>query len=306
MLTLLLLACTDPVDTGSTVASPTIVDCESAQPWLDDGATGVPVEPRLTVRMSYPDDSIELRVHTSDGDVAGRGGYVGHTWVWEPDLPLEPDTLHTITSSFCDGSLDLGATFTTGPAPSSVDLDHLTGRAWSIALADAAWLEPVSLDYALGSELEDTHLLLQLAETDPLQLVAVGSQALQPPACVPTTTLTGSTTSRFELAGDTLWLQGAGTTVALHDPVLIGTFGDPTVPMPELTLRGRVDVRDVLDAQRIPQDVCDLADNAGGECVACPDGVLGCVPFELAHLVATPLDDTSVPVVPPDAPGCSP
>lgn len=225
-----------------------------------------------------------------------------------PERALAPDTLHQLVVDSCAGTTVLpfttsafGGTLTGGSA-------SLIGRTWTLDLADADWVTPSGLAPLFRANVRDPIVIgVQWADEQAIDLI--GTQGLaddgrvtQDPSAatwsLPQAAFDRAPRMRSEAARVALIVQDVPLPV--EDFLLEITFASDGTALGDGVLRGRMDTRDAAGLVGLlsggPAAVCNLAGQAGVDCVPCADGQPYCVEAHLRALGGEELPIRLVPV----------
>lgn len=305
-------------DSGTIIEDPCCCSGLVGEPVPARGATGVYVHGTFQFQFQH-DESMTATFTLQDAsgaDVAlepPRFSEDGETVSFRAAAPLAPSTRYTLGVRYsCDKSFPLE--FTTSATGAAVPPDDVAGRAYTLDLTTALFVEPPGMDALVESLLDELDLRLVLvpeaydAGTDALTFYgglasADGTQDL----CAPTFSLPqaaayGAGPVFVVEAPDGLTLDLRGAPVSAVDLSLSGAFTPDASEIVGLDLRVVIDTRSLvpllaleLDEALADDAVCDLIGTftaGAAQCDACPaDAPLGvgrtCMTLHLVNVVAT-------------------
>lgn len=227
------------------------------------------------------------------------------------DTGPDDDTGEGDTDGDSGGDTDSGGDSGGGdPVESAASL---VGRAWSLDLANARWIEPDGLGSVMGSLTESMPLIGVISATETeLEMLSAQSDAddqdgdgdtdEQAP-CVATNPLGIATfdNPNLSLGPSSLVLESAGYTISFEELMLTGAWSSDGAEL-VVDLEAELDTRPIaplLDPEGGEGAICALvAELEYGECVACStDGEPFCLSVHVANVVGT---EMSVGLTPQD------
>ena len=198
--------------------------------------------------------------------------------------PLDPDS-----DTDTDSDTDSGPNTDTGD---DVGVD-LSGRTYDIDLtgADITWRAPAA-GPTLVTMLQTDHLLL-MVESSGAQIDTVAAAAMvlnrgltqYPCALAIDFSATPFSENPTFVAGPMDASLAAGSTsVPVYGLTFGGTFRTDGSEIEQVEVSGLIDARPISSSQGV--DVCAALPAFGDECVACPDGEIGCVALDVLDSAA--------------------
>ena len=190
--------------------------------------------------------------------------------------------------SDADSDSDADADADTSPDTSDDVQVDLTGRSYDIDLAgaDITWRAP-SAGPTLITMLQTDHLLL-MVEAVGSQIDTVGAAAMMLDRGLtqyPCASAFDFDAAPFGANPDFLVgpldaaLVAGSTSVPLYALSFSGTFNADGSEIAQVAVSALIDARPISSSQGV--DVCAALPSFGDECVACPDGEIGCVALDV-------------------------
>lgn len=307
MTMLFLFACAGGKPGGDDSAARCTVDLDGTVP--GDGEAYWRAD--LEFQLSDPDPTSTITT-----DIPGELGFSDddETVYWHLGAPLAPATAYTAGLTWCQGEHVLDFTTSALGEPLAADI---RGATFALDVSAARFVSPPNTGTQL-SERFDQLVLLTVTAADDGRIAMLGGIAAEGSA--PSTQDFCSSTFEFpsadfssspyvEVSTETLEITVAGYRVAIYGASLSGTFSADGQTLGGAVLTGLVDTRGLGggDTGEAIADVCALAENLGGHCVACPtDGEPLCLALHADQMTGQRVADLALaPVAAANCAGCA-
>lgn len=272
-----------------------------------DQAPAVYYRTAFSWTFTNADESASVSLTGPGGEVTGTGGFVGNTYVWQPDSPLDPSTTYDLALTFCDGEQTANTSFTTSAVGATTDETGLPDKAYVLDLQDPGvnFIEPPGVGGLLQSQLAGVNVLVGVISADATTIEMRGAIAndATPPVqeecteSIPFPTADFSENPYFEIGPETTTITVSGVSVAIQDLKISGAFDSGATTISGAVLEGNVDTRPLVDALAPgagDSGVCDLVGQFGVNCVDCGGGEVFCLSLRVNNINAEELANTTV------------
>lgn len=330
---LLLVACREPVDSGSPTidsdlplddtatddtAGDTALPCTAAVVSIspEDAAPRVPVDGVVTVTLSDGTGTPTITLSADGVPLSGVTTTEGVTATFTPDEPLAAYTTYTTDATVCE-TTPVSHTFTSNGVRLAADV---TGYVYDLPFVgdDLTWNKPALLGSdAFATYMTISHMLFLVESTSGGEIRVVGATAdnsletgwvtdqYRCSAVLDFATGDFSEDPWFDVGPANASLRIGGAEVPAYDFHVSGYFQEGGGAIDQLNLTGLLDTRPLTDGFGF--DVCAFAGAAGDDCEACPDGEILCLAMDIVQ-VATPRQEGGVvdPDVVPENETCEP
>lgn len=269
----------------------------------------------IEVYFTATDSDGEVMLMDSAGtEVSGSTSWSddGTVLYFTPDSALAPSTDYTLMISYCGGNPEV--TFRTSEVGGSVEEDTLVGKAYSIDLGSARFIEPEGIGSVLG-ELLTQNILVGVTAVGGGTIQMVGAISAEgtttQDTCTPSIPFPEADFSQnpyFEIGPEDTTISVAGYTATIGDLQISGAFGPDLSYFSGGTLGGVVDTTTLDDIPDLAElagcdgtsdsCLCDFIAGTGfATCSECPDGSGPyCLTLLADQIVATEIDGTVIEV----------
>ncbi|HND32573.1 MAG TPA: hypothetical protein PLA94_21405, partial [Myxococcota bacterium] len=228
-------------DSAETVAA-CEVQVESSFP--EDGATRLPVDTVLELRLSAPEPDAMLELVGVEGELERLEG--GHLLRWTPLAPLAEGSDFLVRAQVCGSGLL--TSFSTRYPEVQVDLSD---RVYGLDLSKATWEEPAELGSLLSSLMGGPVMLVEVESHQPQELglefwTALPGEREVGRHCTQPTTFQGVSFLEnpwFSATARDGWLSGVSGPVPLWWPTLSGTFAADGASLVELRVEALIEAK---------------------------------------------------------------
>jgi len=272
----------------------------------------------IEVTFTATESEGEVELTDSSGNaVSGESSWddTGTVLYFTPDDPLSPSTDYKLVIHYCGGDPEVD--FRTSEVGTAADTTSMVGKAYTIDLSSARFIEPEGIGSVLGSVLTQSILVgVTAADSSTIQMVgAISTEGTTeqdpctPSIDFPEADFTGN--PYFEIGPQDTTISVAGYTATIGDLYISGAFA------PDASYFAGGELGGVVDTTTL-DDIPDLADLAGCDgtddnclcdfiagtgfaaCSDCPDGSGPyCLTLLADQIVATEIDG-SVEVITED------
>lgn len=266
---------------------------------------------RGTIQVAFTADGSDGTVTLTDSagaEVSGSTSWSddGTVLYFTPSSPLSPSTDYTLSISYCGG--EPSVSFRTSEVGAETDSNSLVGKAYSIDLGSANFIEPEGIGTILG-ELLTQNILVGVTAADDTSIQMIGAisgegteaQDLCTPS-IPFPEADFSENPFFEIGPEDTTITVAGYSATIGDLQISGAFGPDLDYFSGGVLGGVIDTTTLDDIPDLAELAsCDGTDDAclcnfiGGTglatCSECPDGSGPyCLTLLADHIVANEID----------------
>lgn len=295
---------TDPTDTAPpTPACETVSDQFPA-----DQAPAVYYRTAFSWTFTNADTSASVSLSGPMGEATGSGGFVGNTYVWQPDSPLSPSTTYDLSLTYCDGNQTATTSFTTSAVGAEIgDTATLNDKTYVLDLQDPGvnFIEPPGVGGLLQSQLAGVNVLVGVVSAGATSIDMRGAIAndATPPVqeecteSIPFPTADFSENPYFEIGPETTTITVSGVSVQIQNLKISGAFDATGASISGAVLEGNVDTRPLVDSLAPgagDSGVCDLVGQFGVDCVDCGGGEVYCLALKVNNINAAELAGTVV------------
>ena len=272
----------------------------------------------LSVTFTEADDSATVMLMDSAGaEVSGSSSWSddGKTLTFTPDAPLSPSSNYTLAISYCAGSPEVA--FTTSELGAEVDTASLVGKAFTIDLGSANFVEPAGLGAILEGVLEQNILVGVTAASDTtVEMIGAISVAgtTEQDTCTPSIDFPEADFSEnphFSVGPEDTTIAVAGYSATIRGLQISGDFAPDYSYFGGGVLAGTIDSRDLAaipDLQSLTgcdgtddACLCNFISSSGlATCSACSDGEELCLTLLADSIIANEIDGILVVVTEDD------
>jgi len=225
-----------------------------------------------------------------------------------PARALRPSTEHQLVVDSCAGTTVLTFTTSAFGAPLLGGPSSLVGKTFTLDLAGATWVEPAGLAALFRANVRDP-ILVGVQFADAVAIDLIGTQGLADGGRI-SQDLDAATWSlpqadfsqapRMRSTATRVALDVQDVPLPVEDFELEITFSEDGERLGDGLLRGRMDTRDAAGLVGLssggPAAVCNLAGQAGLDCIPCADGQPYCIAADLRDLGGERVPGRLVPV----------
>lgn len=310
-----LLACnnTKTTDTSDIDAfTPCSATIESTYPLPN--SENVYYRDNLSFSFSEEISGAEISLTAADGtNISGQLEQDGTSLSFIPSSPLQPSTSYQASLSYCGSAEPVLIDFKTTDlgTPLANGNTDLLSKTYAVDLESGVILEPAGVGELLRAFLSNTFLIHVIETTD--SSISVRSalstkDSVEQNFCVSTLDdfpiIDMSQSPYFSLENDTLQLNVSAYNVKIYQFRVLGTFASDASSFQQAYIAGELDAREAYTlladfgiAAENEDDVCDLLDGFGAECLACSsDGAPYCLRIVIDDMVANAVDEIIYPV----------
>jgi hypothetical protein len=219
------------------------------------------------------------------------------TAYFTPTDPLTPGASYTAEIMWCGMEETETFDFTASSLGEPVtDPAAIEGRTYLVNLREARFAEPAGVGPLIALKVRQS-ILLTVTSVDATSLTMMGAltsaNGSTQDFCLPTIDFPKpadfSESPYWVVEADQATLSVADNDVAIEDLVISGTFAADGATFGGGVLAGTIDTSLLggILGQKDPAYLCELAEDFGDDCVACPDGSPYCLGLRLDQLVGT-------------------
>lgn len=262
----------------------------------------------LEVYFTEADDTATVTLADSAGTaVSGTSSWSedGTVLYFTPDSALAPSTSYTLTIDYCAGSPDVS--FMTSELGAEASTSDLTGKAYTIDLASARFIEPEGIGSILGDLLEQNILVGVVSATDTdLEMIGAISVAgtTEQDVCAASIDFPAADFSEnpfFSVGPEDTTIAVAGYSATIHGLEISGAFAPDLSYFGGGKLAGTIDSRDLATIPDLADltgcdgtsdsCLCEFIAGTGlANCSACDDGEPLCLTLLADQIVAEEID----------------
>ncbi|MCA9572772.1 MAG: hypothetical protein KC656_33270, partial [Myxococcales bacterium] len=234
---------------------------------------------RIQLGVAEPAASLSLR-RTGGMLVPGAVEVDGPRVTFEPADFLLPNTSYTARLDWSCAPYEW--TFTTSDIGTPT-VDPLVGRAWSLDLGAASWVQPFGVGPLIAQQITSDLLVGVSANNGTtLDILATPDDGGGQDLCLETFSTNADFTNDpfFLYAQPQITTALGGTPITVYDVELSGAFSADGTTIEGGSLTALIDTRDLVplvDPNGLPNSVCQLVAVFGIACQACPTGGTFCL-----------------------------
>lgn len=266
----------------------------------------------IEVYFTEADDTATVTLlDSAGGEVSGTSSWddSGTVLSFEPSSPLSPSSNYTLNISYCYGAPSV--TFSTSELGAEAEVDELAGKAYTIDLASATFVEPAGIGGLIGDLLEQ-NILVGVVSADSSSLSMIGAISVtgttEQDTCTPSIDFPEADFSEnpfFSVGPEDTTIAVAGYSATIRGLEISGAFAPDLSYFGGGKLAGTIDSRDLLTIPDLLEltgcdgtdDAC-LCDFIGGTglatCSACSDGEDLCLKLLAKDIVAEEISGSLV------------
>ena len=298
-------------DTSSELCDISIVE---TTPFL--GSTDVYYRDDIRIILSEEDPSVDIQLFASDTEISGEQSLEGNTVIFHPIQPLQANTEHRITLSYCGSTEPVEINFTTSDigTPLHGGSFILEERSYSVDLSLGSVIEPLGIGDFLQTLLDHRFLIdvQEVTQTKAYVRMALSSaNTTEQNYCVPTIEefplVELNEEPFFTLSGTNIPIIIDQYQLILYDFSTFGTINPQATAFTNMEAHGILDLREVfpilqdfnINADTV-DDFVDYLIDLNVEINPCSDTQNYCMKILMSDLSATEISNDIKPVCTPN------